>query len=450
MTTDSMAMMNLRKAAGKLLASQPFYGSMVVRMPVEETEDKIETIGCDGDTIYANSTWTANADIYDVQVGLAHVVTACALKHHVRRGYRNYNIWQQASQMVTSSILFNSGVTFNKKMAHSLHSGLEGDTSVEEMYDKLHDEIKGEQEQQKQQEQNNGNNEADSQGSQSQGNQDQSSDQKQDSSQAQKGGQKSGGSSVAESVEQVMANYSEELPKNSKDGPLGEVMDAPKGEENKQEHKWNVNVRIAQRLNDMRGDEVSRAVKEKLIEGKAPPINWQELLREYMFKIAKNDYTWTNPNRRYAWKGIYLPGMRSNEMGTVSIVIDTSGSISKEELQVFWNGIRNIMEELLPEKLIVYACDNQIHEVNEYDSGDLPDTLEVSGHGGTDFAPAFKEIDRRGDNPQVILYWTDLNVHSAGFGQEPDAPVLWLKTPTKGDMQPPPFGTVIPLEKGDR
>ena len=42
---------------------------------------------------------------------MARVVMACALKHHTRRGERDSERWQTASQLVTHALLRDAGFT---------------------------------------------------------------------------------------------------------------------------------------------------------------------------------------------------------------------------------------------------------------------------------------------------------------------------------------------------
>ena len=68
-----------------------------------------------------------------------------------------------------------------------------------------------------------------------------------------------------------------------------------------------------------------------------PQINWKEMLYKYIRTPVKDDYNWARPNRRFLHMGIVLPTPYAHAMGDVSIIIDTSGSISDEELQVWVN-----------------------------------------------------------------------------------------------------------------
>jgi single-stranded DNA-specific DHH superfamily exonuclease len=60
---------------------------------------------------------------------------------------------------------------------------------------------------------------------------------------------------------------------------------------------------------------------------KAANLDWRELLRRAWSETIPSDYSWTRPNRRHIWNGLYLPGVTSEGIGVVAIAVDCSGSI---------------------------------------------------------------------------------------------------------------------------
>ena len=51
-----------------------------------------------------------------------------------------------------------------------------------------------------------------------------------------------------------------------------------------------------------------------------------------MFERAKDDYSWSRPNRRYASMGIFMPSLYSERMGTIVVVTDELAKWSKPEI----------------------------------------------------------------------------------------------------------------------
>ena len=66
-----------------------------------------------------------------------------------------------------------------------------------------------------------------------------------------------------------------------------------------------------------------------------PKVNWKAVLAKFLTNTAKNDYSWMKPNRRFIGRDMYLPSLYSERLESVVVAVDTSGSISDDELQIF-------------------------------------------------------------------------------------------------------------------
>ena len=93
-----------------LLAEQPFFGSLALRLPLRADATR-GTLASDGREIRYSPQWIAATDAHLIETAIARVVLACALKHHTRRGGRDPERWQQASQLVTHGLLRDAGFT---------------------------------------------------------------------------------------------------------------------------------------------------------------------------------------------------------------------------------------------------------------------------------------------------------------------------------------------------
>jgi predicted metal-dependent peptidase len=188
-----------------------------------------------------------------------------------------------------------------------------------------------------------------------------------------------------------------------------------------QEDKWKVAVKQAVTTAKAQGRipaEIQRLVTELL----DPKQSWREILRTLLTSVAKDDYTWTRPNPRYAGRGVILPSLYVPRMGKVAVAIDTSGSIDQEQLNEFLAEVRGILFDCRPEKMILIECDAQVHQWLELDPCDEVG-LEVKGGGGTDFRPVFERIAQEPEPPAALVYLTDL---CGDFPQEPPPyPVVW-------------------------
>ena len=174
---------------------------------------------------------------------------------------------------------------------------------------------------------------------------------------------------------------------------------------------------------------------KELIDGVLQPkLNWKLILEDMICSQAKTDYTLFPANKKYLWRGIYLPGITGTEIN-IAVAIDTSGSISSEMMNTFLAEVKGICDSYDEYTIYLMTCDAQIHQTWELHPFEpLPTLLE--GRGGTDFRPPFEEAQKY---PFItsLVYLTD------GYGPFPDVPpsfgTIWVSIT---DVEYP-FGMVI-------
>lgn len=181
-----------------------------------------------------------------------------------------------------------------------------------------------------------------------------------------------------------------------------------------------------------------------LIDGMLnPKVDWIDQLRRFLEVIAKNDYSWRTPNRRYTSGGVVLPSLESRETGTFVVMNDTSGSCFDQREQ-FASEISAMLELLCPEKIIVLHVDAAVNAVEELTPDDLPLKLQYAGGGGTSFRPGFEWLKENEVFPQAIIYLTD--AYGDFPTESPDCPTLWVITPDGDKNVNPPFGDVVIMD----
>lgn len=156
-----------------------------------------------------------------------------------------------------------------------------------------------------------------------------------------------------------------------------------------------------------------------------PKVPWREVLAQFITQVAKDDYVWTRPNRRYLSRGIFLPSLYSECMGRIDVVIDTSGSIDQPTLNAFGTEIQAIVNAVRPEKTRVMYCDAAINHIDEFSPNDVME-FKAHGGGGTSFKPVAEYLNSNDDLPAVLVYLTD-GYASFDF-TPPDVPWLWCMT----------------------
>ena len=184
-----------------------------------------------------------------------------------------------------------------------------------------------------------------------------------------------------------------------------------------------------------------RRLVDDILEAK---ISWKEILAQFVTENSRNDYSWTQPNKRYLYSGMYLPRLNTPTLGTIVVIIDTSGSICQAELNAFAGELTAVLSAYPGTIIKVIYVDAAVANVDEMDVYDF--NLNAKGGGGTDFIPGFEYIEKESLCPSFIIYFTDGYCDS--FPEEPDFPVLWALTGKAGFN--PPFGNVIYIDKEEK
>ena len=138
-----------------------------------------------------------------------------------------------------------------------------------------------------------------------------------------------------------------------------------------------------------------------LFEIKEPVLDWKSYLRRFASVSPK---VFTKKTRRKPNKRFYgNPALKIKQRKSTLVAIDTSGSVSDEELLEFFNEIYHIYKS--GTDVTVIECDAKIQRTYEY-KGKLED-LSVKGRGGTDFEPVFAYLYENRDKYNNLIYLTD-------------------------------------------
>ena len=421
-----------------LLREQPFFGSLALKLPIRADASR-ETVASDGREIRYSPRWIADTDAHVIETAMARIVLACALKHHTRRGEREPERWQRASQLVTHGLLRDAGFTLPPDA--EAWDGI----SVEQAYDRLPEPDPGD---------------GDGDGNPPSGGGDAGAPDSQPSTGS--GGHDGSGGSNDDSGESDPQDGDDSSGNGSADASpscdpagTGEVMDAPASagegvapspaDVAEEEQAWDEAMHQAASLAKAQG-KLPGAVEETVRGAHASTVDWRTLLRRYMTDAAKRDYSWSLPNRRFIDSGLYLPSIRSEGIDTIAVIVDTSGSLPAATLAAFWAEIREVASELQPERVILLQVDAAVQDAAEYAGADLPEEIAVKGRGGTDFRPGFAWLEENHIRPGVCLYLTDM-LCSSYPDTEPAFDVVWANyAEPPGDWNREPWGERIQIE----
>jgi predicted metal-dependent peptidase len=347
----------------------------------------VDTLATDGKQLVYNPEFI-NRFSLEEHIGLvAHEVMHLALAHHARRGHRDKERWNIAADLAVNPLLIDAGFTLPSGgciPGEGTYADLPAGKSAEEYYALLPDESGGE----------------------------------------------------SESQEEGQNPCPDP-------GGCGGVMDPSDGSPaacKEAEAEAAVAVSQAQRVAQQRGElpgGIARLVQQVL----QPMVDWRETLRAFVSRLARNDYSWAHPNRRFIHQGLYLPGLRSEELGDAVLAVDTSGSIDRATLDRFASEAEGILQAYDCTLTILYH-DSRVQHVQTWRSTDGPLTLEPKGGAGTDHHPVFEWVAEQGVDPACLVCLTDL---ASSFPTEPPAyPVLWA-TVGAGGMKAP-FGVQVEVD----
>ena len=152
-----------------------------------------------------------------------------------------------------------------------------------------------------------------------------------------------------------------------------------------------------------------------------PKVPWNVLLQQYMNEKCKMDFTFKKPNRRF-FPEFHLPSMESNNTIKLSAAIDTSGSVTKEQLTAFMSEITHIKNSINPVSLDIVDFDTKIHNVFSFTREQILEGVEFSGGGGTDLQCVFDHYKDK--ELTVLIVFSDL--YCAKMTVLPNYEVIWI------------------------
>lgn len=396
----------MTKARSGLVLSHPFFGSLALRLRIEESPG-IGTMATDGERLAYDPAFVDELGMPELMGVVAHEVMHCAVCHHTRRGDRDAKRWNVAGDLAINPLLIDAGIVlpddaliedrFRGMSAEAIYAALGADQTAA----------------------------GDSQQSQA---------------------PSAGGSQPSDAAKPSDGHMNDAVQRTACDGGMpdpgrcGAVVDAPAttpAETKQAEREWQVAVTQAAQAAKKAG-KLPGSLKELVDEIKEPRADWRALLRRFADQIRPTDYRWVPPNRRHVAQGLYLPSLGEPNVGEIVIAVDTSGSIDRAMLAQFGAECRAILEDLGPPLTTVIYADKTVHRVERFENA-TDFELEAVGRGGTDLRAPFAWIEENGIQPAAMVYLTDL------VGPMPDFvafPVVWA---VYGNDAVAPFGETVHL-----
>jgi predicted metal-dependent peptidase len=140
-------------------------------------------------------------------------------------------------------------------------------------------------------------------------------------------------------------------------------------------------------------------------------INYKQILKAVLKRTvcsSDREGTWKRPNKRY---GVYSPGTRVGNLPNLSMFVDTSGSISVNEMNEFFNIISGFLK-VGSRHCFLGLWHTALYYKKKFKlNGQL--MKEDLQSGGTDITPAMLDIKKTNPNLAIILtdgYFGECNV----------------------------------------
>jgi predicted metal-dependent peptidase len=375
-------------------ARSAFLATLALRL-VPGVDWAVPTMAADGRSLALNPEFVMGLAADELLACVAHEVMHSALGHHARRGHRDPRRWNVACDLAINPILLDAGFTLPAGRllpGEGAYADLPCGRSAEEYYELLPD--------------------------------------------------PPGRGTPQESRPNADDAGAQPSSAGADPGGCGAVIEPAGGspaEVRRSEAEWREAVAQAEQVARQRGTlpaGLARSIEVAL----HAHVDWREVLRSFVSSCARNDYAWSPPNRRFIQAGLYLPSLRSEELGEIVLAVDTSGSVGPEDLARFAAEAQAILESFDCTLTILYH-DAEVQQVQRWGSWDGPLKLEPVGGGGTSHVCVFEWVAAHADDPTCVVCLTDL--YTEFPGRAPLVPVLWAVVGT--NSSPPPFGVRVDI-----
>ena len=386
----------LTKARTQLILDKPFLGNLVLRLPLIAADSWCKTSATDAKSFYYNPEFVDSLNNHQIKFILIHEALHCALTHFARRGNRTKHKWDLACDFAINPLLVKEG--FHPPIDVPIFRQYEG-MIAEEIYPMIDDNL-----------------------DQEPMDQHLYDDQANDDSKSSDGGMREDDLQK----EQEQQSTPESKSNDGNKGGMSQLAQQPPAlqpdEVDQLATQWQKNLassaQLAQQAGKLDG-EFAKLIDFFL----QPQVSWQSLLAQYVSTFARDDFSYSRPSRR-AGEAI-MPSLRSHQLD-ITVAIDTSGSISQEEINEFVSEVDAIKANLRA-SITLLACDDKLSEHSpwRYEAWEeLQFPASLGGGKGTNFNPVFDHINTQDTPSDVLIYFTDAKGKFPEF--EPNYPVLWL------------------------
>ena len=404
------------QARVKLMLSEPYLASAIARFPVVNAKDMdwCNTMATDGYYIYVSPEFCAELKVDEIAFVFAHEIMHCVLGHIDRRGSRDPDLWNQAIDYATNLLLVELGLTMPKVgLFERKYRGM----TAEDIYRRLQD------------------------AGQRRSGQKRPKKSAEDSTLASGDSKREADKKVQKRANGASAPSGWDLHIDPCD-PRGQAARAKEFPTSEERRRLRITLTKAM-APKLRGI-APGLFEQEIRQARGGDIPWRTLISRFFSGLRRDDYRMFPANKKHLWRGLYLPSMGAPGPTHIVVAVDTSGSMSDDDLGMIL-GELDKLRSVTQCNLTLIQCDAEIHKIDEFDecSEIRFDRYSFAGRGGTAFEPVFDWI--RDQSQRGVFHFDALIYLTDGFGsfppKPPPYPVLWIMT--EHCLPDVPFGEVI-------
>jgi predicted metal-dependent peptidase len=443
---DAAAYKRMRIIITLILTRHRFFSHLITHLPLVKN-NSIPTMATDGRKIYYNVDFTNKLTEEEDLFVVCHEIMHCILGHFDRTR-PDKTLWNIATDLALNPLIKNIG----KMPENILYEEEFFNMAAERIYDILSPEVaksrvniggsgqgKGQQGQSGQQGQGQG-----------------PEEEKDKSGGAGKGGKKQEkGGGMKGAIDRMVNVYNSD-PRTWNFGDVGKPGEIPGGEASGDAVKTGSIPEDLAKVWKERAKDSARKIGKGSIKGPlgdfidelvSPQVNWRSELKNFINTIS-NKIKYAIPYKRFAYSGTYLPGpVKENAIINPVIAVDTSGSISGEDMAAFSSEVKSLAKAYNMQDIHVIYADADVQSVKTFKDGSQLG-IQMSPGGGTSFKPTFDWVEnnlvKKGKKPAFFIYLTD------GHGDMPTTSTfkdrtLWIIVNDKAGAIKVPFGKKIDI-----
>jgi predicted metal-dependent peptidase len=352
-----------------LLLKAPFFGNLATRMQLVNADAWCPTAATDGRKFYYNSEFVNKMPLKQVEFLVGHEVLHAVYDHMGRRGDRDPKIWNIADDFCVNSDLIEQRIGEKITVCGMLYDPKYKGMSAEEVYDDLM--------------------------------------------------QNANKIDINQLAKQLLDEHLDGDGDSDGDGDEDGNGRPKLSKAEKQAIRDEIKEAVLQAAQAVGAGNLPGGVKRMIKDLTEPQIGWKELLEQQIQSTIKNDYTFARPGRKSWHMDAILPAQKPGETIDIVIGIDTSGSITQNDLKIFFSEIKGIMDSYTEYKIKVMGWDTEIGGVGDFTSENMEDItmFDPEGGGGTDPMCVWEYLKENNIEPKKLIMFTDY----CFFGWQPQA-----------------------------